>query len=816
MNIVSTHSLKFTLDKSGNLLSLPTKWVEHTGFLPEDSLGAPIIQFLHPLNQAPLTNWMESANSNTSSFTQIVRYIDAGMDWKWAELILQKDLSKEGFQGEIQDLHGSKDAEQKVRLAKLEKMQESWRRIAGPFEQKSPQTNIKRILTRLLEELAIGRVVLVKKGKVSALVDIDESAINELFDFEKESLEGLNVGRGLSQWTTTSLNGPLRYSDLSPEINRHKLFAATNLGDTDLELSLHVVCLHSFRPPLDETEMQLIQWTGGRILGLLHQESEANLQQLALFDELVARISAEFVNIEPKEIPSQIEQSLALLGQHTQVQRAYIFQLDNEKKTLSNTYEWLETDIPSQKEDAQNLPQDEFSWWLKALRTLKPIRIASLDDLPEEATIERKILQRQGIKSLVLVPMVNKAKLEGFLGLSSTLSNRNWSDKEVHLLRLVGDLMIQVLQKQSQYFELLNFELRVNALANTVFDAVVTIDESGNVLEWNDKAEEMFGYKVKEAFGQRMSELIVPDLYREAHERGMEKFRKTGEGPVLGSRIEIIAMNKKREVFPIELAITPINLGDKYIFTGYLRDISYRKDAEQKREQLLLELEKANQELKDFAYIVSHDLKAPLRAIGSLTDWLYEDYKDQLDEDGQAQMELLKERVHRMYGLIEGILTYSRLGRTVENRETVDFNEVFDDVKLGLEIPSNFEIILENKLPILYWDKTRAFQVFQNLVSNAIKYNDKEQAWIKISCKDERTHFRIDFEDNGKGIDPKYFRKIFQIFQTLQPRDEFESTGIGLTLVKRIVEMHGGRIEVKSSLGEGTTFSIKLSKEDNN
>ncbi|MFK7923441.1 MAG: ATP-binding protein [Bacteroidia bacterium] len=693
-------------------------------------------------------------------------------------------------------------------------MQESWRRIAGPFEQESPQANVKRILTRLLEELAIGRVALVKKGKISTLVDANTITNSELFDFEKESLRGLNVEGGLSQWTTTNLNAPLRYSDLSPQMDLHKLFAATRLGDENLELSLHVACHQSFRPPLDETEMQLIQWTGGRILGLLHQESEANLKQLARFDELVARISTQFVNIEPEEISSQIEQSLALLGQQTQVQRAYIFQLDNEKETLSNTYEWLETDIPSQKEDAQNLPQNEFSWWLNALKTLKPVRITSLDALPEEASIEHKILDKQGVKSLVLVPMVNKGKLAGFLGLSSTVSNRKWSDREIHLLRLVGDMMIQVLQKQRQHFELRNFERRVNALANTVFDAVVTINEAGYVLEWNDKAEEMFGYKVKEALGQRMSDLIVPDLYREAHERGMEKFRKTGEGPVLGSRIEIIAMNKQREVFPIELAITPIHLGDRYIFTGYLRDISYRKDAEQKREKLLLELEKANQELKDFAYIVSHDLKAPLRAIGSLTDWLYEDYKDQLDEDGQDQLELLKERVRRMYGLIEGILTYSRVGRTVENKEVVDFNVTLEDVKLGLEIPSNFEIILEGKLPILNWDSTRAFQVFQNLISNAIKYNDKEQAWIKISCKDERTHYRIDFEDNGKGIDPKYFRKIFQIFQTLQPRDEFESTGIGLTLVKKIVEMHGGRIDVKSTLGEGTTFSVKLSKEE--
>lgn len=390
-------------------------------------------------------------------------------------------------------------------------------------------------------------------------------------------------------------------------------------------------------------------------------------------------------------------------------------------------------------------------------------------------------------------------------------------ETEMQLLQWAGERIIsfiQVLEREDRFKQLQQFERRVKAIANTVFDAVVTIDQDGIVQEWNDKAEEMFGYKYEEAFGQRMSELIVPETYRQAHERGMAKFRKTGEGPVLGSRIEIIAQKRDATIFPVELAITPIDLGGRHIFTGYLRDISYRKEAEQRREKLLGELENANQELKDFAYIVSHDLKAPLRAIGSLTDWLCEDYRDQLDEDGQEQMQLLQDRVRRMYRLIEGILAYSRIGRSEEHRELVDFNEVISDVMLGLEVPANFEIILEMELPSLIWDRTRAYQVVQNLISNAIKYNDKEEGWIKIRGKDQRTHYRIDFEDNGKGIEKKYYRKIFQIFQTLQARDEFDSTGIGLTLVKKIVEMHGGSISVDSRPGIGTTFSLKLRKTE--
>lgn len=589
------------------------------------------MQFIHPINRRKLAAWLAASPADQASYLQTIRFCDAHLGWHWAQLKGQKDANGE-HELEIVILDGSADAANTIRLAQLEKMHESWKRIAGPIDLETPKEKIERLLIRLKEELAVERVVLVKKGELLAAVDEGENVEKEMWPEEKENLAKLDATRPLDQWLRAQPNPTLNYKNLGFAHELQTISAGAIIGDFALGLCLHIICRHSLRPPFEEGELQLIQWAGERILGFLHQESEEH------------------------------------------------------------------------------------------------------------------------------------------------------------------------------------FERRVTYLANTVFDAVVTIDEAGNVLEWNNKAEEMFGYTYAEALGRCMSELIVPDMYRRAHERGMEKFRITKAGPVLGSRIEIIAQNKAKEVFPIELAITPIDLGDRHIFTGYIRDISYRKDAEQKREKLLSDLEQANQELKDFAYIVSHDLKAPLRAIASLTDWLYEDYRDQLDEDGQDQMELLRDRVSRMYRLLEGILAYSRLGRTAANKEWVDFNEVLEDVKLGLEIPSHFEIYLEDQLPTVEWDRTRAFQVFQNLISNAIKYNDKDQAWVKISCKDQRSHYRIDFKDNGKGIDTRYFRKVFQIFQTLQARDEFESTGIGLTLVKKIVEMHGGTIGLDSEIGKGTTFSLKIKK----
>jgi len=252
------------------------------------------------------------------------------------------------------------------------------------------------------------------------------------------------------------------------------------------------------------------------------------------------------------------------------------------------------------------------------------------------------------------------------------------------------------------------------------------------------------------------------------------------------------------------------------------RDITERKqwEAERAREerlrlQLLDELERSNSELKDFAYIVSHDLKAPLRAIASLAQWLAADYGDKLDEDGREQLELLENRTRRMHNLIEGILTYSRIGRSKEEKDEVDLNTLVSEVIATIDPPEDIAIEVVGELPTIPFERTRMEQIFQNLLRNAVKYMDKPEGRITISCTDDDddSNWRFSVADNGPGIDEKYYKKIFQIFQTLKPRDEVESTGVGLTIVRKIVRMHGGEITVESKLGEGSTFHFTIPKE---
>ncbi len=225
------------------------------------------------------------------------------------------------------------------------------------------------------------------------------------------------------------------------------------------------------------------------------------------------------------------------------------------------------------------------------------------------------------------------------------------------------------------------------------------------------------------------------------------------------------------------------------------------------------QLELANRELTDFAYVVSHDLKAPLRGIASLAGWLSADYSEKIGPEGKAQLDLMMGRVMRMNALIDGILTYSRAGRLKEGRVEMDLARLVPNVIDLLAAPSTIRVEITTPLPSVMIEPTKAQQIFQNLLSNAIKYMDKPQGRVCVGCDPDGDDFwRFSVSDNGPGIEEKYFERIFQLFQTLAPRDSVEGTGVGLALVKRIVEMEGGRVWLESTPGEGATFFFTLPK----
>ncbi|MDQ9171169.1 PAS domain S-box protein [Oxalobacteraceae bacterium R-40] len=352
-------------------------------------------------------------------------------------------------------------------------------------------------------------------------------------------------------------------------------------------------------------------------------------------------------------------------------------------------------------------------------------------------------------------------------------------------------------------------EARMRAIFDTAVDAIVTIDEHGIVERMNPAAERLFGSPESEVTGKNVS-MLMPSPYREMHDGYLERYLKTGEKKIIGIGREVVGLRKDGSVFPMELSVAEMQLGNRRMFTGMVRDITERKQSEARHQQLMQEIASANEELTNFAYVVSHDLKAPLRAIGSLADWLSTDYSDEFDDEGKEHMRLLISRVHRMGALIDGILQYSRVGRVKEAIAEIDLNKLVADVIDLLAPPPHIHVTVEGPLPRIMAEPTRIQQVFQNLVSNSIKYMDKPEGQIRISVEKQGTYWKFSVSDNGPGIEQRHFERIFQLFQTLAPRDKIESTGVGLALVKKIVEMYGGQISIESKVGEGSRFSFTL------
>jgi PAS domain S-box-containing protein len=371
---------------------------------------------------------------------------------------------------------------------------------------------------------------------------------------------------------------------------------------------------------------------------------------------------------------------------------------------------------------------------------------------------------------------------------------------------------LTTLQRREEHFR---------AIIENASDIVAILDADGVFLYASPSIERILGYGPQNLIGKNALEFLHP-----ADRRNIaEYFKQPVESVIPATPTEFRFRHNSGSWCTLEG--TSENLLDHPAVKGFVinvRDISKRKQAEAGLQNSHQELERrvqdrtvqlkaTNKELKDFAYVVSHDLKAPLRAISHLTHWISKDYSEVLDQKGKDMMGLVIKRVQRMDGLIDGVLRYSRIGVVSEEEERLDLNLIVRVVIDNLAPPDNIKITIENKLPIVLSDSVRMGQVFENIVGNAVKFMDKREGIVRVGCRDAGTHWQFSVSDNGPGIARQYQDKIFQIFQTLTPRDEHESTGIGLTLVKKIIELYGGSIWVVSEVGNGSNFFFTLPKE---
>jgi PAS domain S-box-containing protein len=352
-----------------------------------------------------------------------------------------------------------------------------------------------------------------------------------------------------------------------------------------------------------------------------------------------------------------------------------------------------------------------------------------------------------------------------------------------------------------------------DSVINSLPGVFYMFDEAGSFVRWNQNLEDVTEYSTAE-----MATIHAVDLFKESDREliGKRIAQVFADG---AAAAEADLVSKSGRKTPYLLTGVKVDRDGRAYLIGVGVDITERKRAEETLEKLnrdlqtvVTELERSNQELRDFAHVAAHDLKAPLRGIGLLADWISEDGSDRLDERGQENLALLRQRVDRMTQLINGILHYSEIGYGGRQSVEVDADALAREVIEQLAAPEHVDIRIENTLPRVACDPTRLTQVFQNLIGNAVKYVDKPCGRIRLAAVDQGSHWVFRIADNGPGIEEQHFERIFKMFQTLSPANCRESTGLGLAVVRKIVEMHRGKVWVDSEPGAGSTLFFTLPK----
>ncbi len=359
------------------------------------------------------------------------------------------------------------------------------------------------------------------------------------------------------------------------------------------------------------------------------------------------------------------------------------------------------------------------------------------------------------------------------------------------------DLEVQTIKTEEAFYAK---SILQNILESSIEYSIVGTDLDGKIIVWNEGAYRNYGYHAAEMINKKnILDLHKPeDIKSGVPQEFMKKALQNGNAEEVFERIR-----KDGSSFIASVTLT-LRRDDKGEPIGYVMISKDITEAKRIENQLI----KTNEELEQFAYIASHDLKAPLRAIERLATWIEEDNADKLDDKSKEHLGLLRQRTLRLANLIDGILQYSRAGRIDLNVEPVDTKEILQEIIDGLNPDGRFEIRYPEHLPVFKTTKIPLMQVLSNLLGNSIKHHHRKKGTIKIEVDVLGTFYLFTVKDDGPGIAPEFFDKIFVVFQTLKSRDELESTGVGLSIVKKIVESQGGSVMVQSQVGHGTTMSF--------
>ncbi len=426
-------------------------------------------------------------------------------------------------------------------------------------------------------------------------------------------------------------------------------------------------------------------------------------------------------------------------------------------------------------EQSKGLFEDPVSFVERINELVKNKELALADELQ---LIDGRILERD------FIPVYENDEYKGHL----------WAYRDVTLRRRYRRNIEVEREKYSSIIANMNLGL-------------IEVNLNDEILMVNQRLEAMSGYSEQELIGKRGSDILLVKEDQHVLNNENEKRLKGNS-----NSYEVRARRKDGEIRHWLISGAPqYNINGKVTGSiGIHLDITALKNLEIQKENLLKKLEKSNDELQEYAHVVSHDLKSPLRSINALVSWIREDNLDKWTEDTKHHLNMIDATLEKMEQLISDVLEYSSVGADNSIKKSVDLNEVLSDIETLLHIPDHITLEIKKPFPSIQADKVKIQQLFQNLISNAIRYCDKDSGYVKLDYEETPKHYKFTVEDNGIGISPEFHEKIFKIFQTLNKRKD--STGIGLSIVKKIVDLYNGDIWVESELHKGTTFHFTLAK----
>lgn len=577
------------------------------------------------------------------------------------------------------------------------------------------------------------------------------------------------------------------------------------------------IFFRSLTPPISsEATVYLVDYKGRAIISSHSERPMPLFPPTSEFSETIILDESGLIVIEPVEIHSSIEGAIVLYyptatfnALFDTLSHRHNFFLVNENNIVAFS------DNPDLASSGKSAPVISSEDWLQIRKdvpqsNLSVVIVSSL----EAAFKSLETVQRVQTVGLIIfliitiglvlmaVAIVSRPLKKMAVGISEIKSTNDLGRRlDTKGPREIADIASTFNRLGSRLQSTTVSRDYMDNILKSITEGIVTTDRQGNITTSNRAAKRIFGYHDNQLIGQNLSSLLSPDA-QDAYQSYMQKseadYSQAGE---------VEACRADGSIFPIDLVVTELSTESSNAKVCTIRDITERKLIEQQLEEQTQELERANGDLERFVFVASHDLKAPLRGIDNLVTWIEEDIAAVITEDIRENMTLVHSRVRRMENLLDGLLDYARVGSNKTQPVLVDTQVLLVDIVDLLSPPKGFSVEISDTMPTLNTEIVSLQQVFRNLINNAIKHHDRIDGKIVLTAKGEEGQYQFTVADDGPGIGAEFHDRIFTMFQTLKSRDEVEGSGMGLAMVKKEVELHGGHVWVESNLEErGSEF----------